>query len=40
MSRLLSALVLDRYVVVLLIELERSVVTDLNRLHVVSSDVE
>ena len=40
MSRLLSALVLDRYAVVLLVKLERSVVADLERFHVVSSDVD
>ena len=39
MSRLLGALVLDRYAVVLLVELERSVAADLERFHVVSSDV-
>jgi len=39
-SRFLGALVLDRYAVVLLVELERSVVADLERLHVVSSDIE
>ena len=36
MSRLLGALVLDRYAVVLLVQLERSVVADLEHLHVVS----
>ena len=40
MSRLLSALVLDRYAVVLLFKLERSVVADLERFHVVSSYVD
>ena len=40
MSRLLGALVLDRYAVVLLVKLERSVVADLERFHVVSSDVD
>ena len=40
MSSLLGALVLDIYAVVLLAELERSVVADLERFHVVSSDVE
>jgi len=39
-SRLLGALVLDRHAVVLLVQLERSVVADLERLHAVSSDVE
>jgi len=36
---LLSTLVLDRYAVVLLVKLERSVVANLERLHDVSSDV-
>ena len=40
MSRLLGVLVLDRYAVVLIVKLERSVVADLERLHVVSSNVE
>ena len=40
MSRLLGALVLDKYAVVHLVELERSVVTDLERFHVVSSDID
>jgi len=39
-SRLLGTLILYRYAVVLLAVLERSVVTNLERLHVVSSDVE
>jgi len=39
-SRFLGALVLDRYAVVLFVELERSVVADLERFYVVSSDVE
>jgi len=40
MSRLLGALVLDRYAAVLLVKLERSVVADFARLRVVSSNVE
>jgi len=39
-SHLLGALILYRYAVVLLAEFERSVVTNLERLHVVFSDVE
>jgi len=40
MCGLLAALLLDRYAVVLLVKLERSVVADFERLHAVSSDVE
>ena len=40
MSRLLGALVLNRYAAVLLVKFERSVVADFARLHVVSSNVE